>query len=77
MHPSGRNKRRKEIGLIQCVAKNIAKFRLKKKLSQEELRNKTGLEVARCESGKYDMTLTTIGILAKHLEIESFLLLKK
>lgn len=58
------------------VASNIKYFRTKQSISQEQLREQTGLSISRLESGKYDMTLTTLNILSNHLKIEPWELLK-
>ncbi len=69
-------KKRKATALIEKVAMNIRKYRSKEGLSQEELENKTGITISRCESGKNDMKLTTISILSKSLNVQPHELLK-
>ena len=69
-------KKRKATELIEKVATNIKKYRTKAGLSQEEVEEKTGITVSRCESGKNDMKLTTIGILSRHLNLQPWELLK-
>lgn len=68
--------KRKSKALIQKTAFNIKKYRLRAGFTQEKLRELTNISVSRCESGKYDMTLTTIQILSEQLEIEPYELLK-
>ena len=68
--------KRRDKKLIEQAASNIKHHRMKKGWSQEKLQERTGLSIARYESGKKDMTLTTLGILSKHLSIESYELLK-
>ena len=70
------SERKKAVELIMRVAFNIKKFRIQIKLTQEQLESMSGVSVARCESGKQDMTLTTIGVLSEHLSIEPHQLLK-
>ena len=77
MSPRGKQKKsRRDYILIKRVAGNIKKYREHKNLSQEQLQEKTGLAVSRYESGKHDMTLTTLSILSKHLDVETYQLLK-
>ena len=61
--------RRKAVYLIEKVSANVAKYRLLKKFSVEQLEDLTNLNIVRCESGKYDMNLTTIDILSKYLDV--------
>jgi len=70
-------KKRKAIKLIQRVANNIKHYRKKRKKSQEKLEDETGLTISRYESGKHDMTLTTLSILSKHLAVEASQLLEE
>lgn len=78
MSPRAKQKKsRRNYKLIQQVAGNIKKYREKMHLSQEELEKNTGLAVFRYESGKHDMTLTTLSILSKGLMVESYQLLKE
>ena len=70
------NRRRKSKEFIKQVSTTIKFSRMKKNFTQEELEKKSGITVSRCESGKYDMTLTTISILSKHLNIYPWELLK-
>lgn len=67
---------RKETRLIVQVAHNIKKMRLRLNLSQQQLGDACGLKISRYESGKVDMTLTTLSILSKHLKIEPYEFLK-
>lgn len=69
------SKKRKATKLIQRVANNIKYYRKERKLSQEKLEDETGLTIARYESGKHDMTLTTLSILSKHLSVDPWQLL--
>lgn len=70
-------KRKRYAGeFIRQVANNIRHYRMKERYSQEELQEKTGIKISRCETGKYDMTLTTIAILSKELKIEPSELVK-
>ena len=69
-------KKRKANSLIQRAAINIKYCRVQKGISQEKLENETGLYISRYESGKHDMTLTTIYILGKHLSVRPCDLLK-
>lgn len=62
--------------LLVLVGNNIKYHRIKKGLTQEKLEDETGLLISRCESGENDMTLTTIGILSKHLGVQPWELLK-
>lgn len=68
--------RRKAINLIRKVAVNIKKYRMKAGLTQEQLEEKTRIGISRCETGKYDITLTTISILSESLMVEPHELLK-
>lgn len=76
MNETKNNKRRKAKELIKQVSGKVKILRNKMKLTQEELEGKSGLTISRCESGKYDMTLTTVSILSKHLEVHPYELLK-
>ena len=58
------------------MAKNIRNCRMEKKLTQEQLQEVSGLRIYKYESGKNDMTLTTVHILSSYLEIEPWQLLK-
>lgn len=69
-------KSRKNYNLIQRVSGNLKKFRLLKNLSQEQLHDETGLSISRYESGKNDMTLTTLSILSEHLGVDPYQLLE-
>lgn len=71
-----RKRKRIETDLIQKVANNIKYYRIKNKLTKEQLQDMTGITISRCESGKHDMTLTTLGILSRHLGIKPSQLLK-
>ncbi len=62
--------------LLQQIACNIKKYRELKSISQEQLQAATGLTVAGYESGMNDMTLTTLCILSKHLDVDIYQLLK-
>ncbi len=68
--------KRQDTKLISRVASNIKYHRMKKGWSQEKLQEETGLAIARYESGKKDMTLTTLSILSNYLDIEPYELLK-
>ncbi len=68
--------KRKAKELIRKVAFNIKRFRMKEGLTQEQLAGKTSITIQRCESGKNDMTLTTINILSEDLNVEPYELLK-
>ncbi|TAL62661.1 MAG: XRE family transcriptional regulator [Bacteroidetes bacterium] len=70
-------KKRQAGELIKLVAKNIKYYRKRSKMTQEQLQEETGLYFPRYESGKNDMTLTTLGILSEHLNIEPYMLLIK
>ena len=76
MTSSKKNQRRKEKEFIKQVSSRIKICRLKTSLTQEELEEKSRITVSRCESGKYDMTLTTVSILSKHLNVQPWELLK-
>ncbi len=69
-------KKRHATKLIEQVASNIKYYRTKKRMSQEKLQEETGLAIFRYESGRQDMTLTTIDVLARHLDIDPYELLK-
>ena len=56
--------------LIAIVSGNIRHCRIKTGITQEELEDMTHLPISRYESGMHDMSLTTIGILSKHLNIK-------
>lgn len=73
---SAKTSRRKSKALIQKVAFNIKRYRMKAGFSQEKLKDLTHISISRCESGKHDMTLTTIHILSEKLGIEPYELLK-
>lgn len=73
---TARKRKRIETELIHRVASNIKYYRIKNNLTKEKLQDMTGITISRCESGKHDMTLTTIGILSKHLGIKPSQLLK-
>ncbi|TAL62597.1 MAG: XRE family transcriptional regulator [Bacteroidetes bacterium] len=75
-HRSGKKKKRVARELIQKVAGNVKIHRMKRRMTKEKLEDETGLTIARYESGKNDMTLTTLSILSKHLNIEPYQLLK-
>ena len=72
-----KGKKRKAINLLKSVADNIRYYRMKRKLSQEQLEEETRLPVSRYESGRNDMTLTSIFILSKELGVEPYKLLMK
>ena len=76
MNPDNRQKRRKAKEFIKQVSGSIKSLRIEKELTQNELEEKSGITVSRCESGKFDMTLTTISILSKHLDVPPGELLK-
>lgn len=67
--------KRQDSKLLEKVARNLKYHRMKKGWSQEKLQEGTGLAVARYESGKKDMTLTTISILSNYLQVEPYELL--
>ncbi len=71
-----KKRKRYEREFLAQVAHNIRYYRLKKIFSQEELQEKTGIKISRCETGRHDMTLTTIRIISRYLEIEPCELLK-
>ncbi len=75
---NSQRKRKRKIAneLITRVSDNIRKFRIKSELTQEQLQEISGADIYRCESGKRDMTLTTINKLSKHLKVEPYELLK-
>ena len=62
--------------LLEKAGKNIKHYRLQKGISQEKLEYETGIAISHCESGKRNITLSTLGILSKHLNIEPWQLLK-
>ena len=69
-------KKRHASKLIEKVASNIKYQRMKNGLSQERLGDETGLAIERYESGRYDLTLTTINVLAERFNIEPHILLQ-
>lgn len=73
---NNKKQKRKAPTLFMKVANNIKFFRIKQGVSQERLREETGLSISRLESGKYDMTLTTIHVISKALNIEPYKLLQ-
>ncbi|MBI3502592.1 MAG: helix-turn-helix transcriptional regulator [Bacteroidetes bacterium] len=75
-HSRKKSKQRKDGKLIAYAAKRIRMVRKANGITQEQLEDKTGIKISRCESGKYDMTLTTLGILSRHLGVEPWQLLK-
>ena len=69
-------KKRKAKEFIQRTSGNIKYYRVKRRLSQEKLEEETGLYIPRYESGRHDMTLTTLYILSEYLRVRPFNLLK-
>lgn len=49
---------------------------MKAGLTQEQLEEKTRIGISRCETGKFDMTLTTLCILGESLKVEPHEFLK-
>ncbi|TAL59461.1 MAG: XRE family transcriptional regulator [Bacteroidetes bacterium] len=78
MSKNNNNKKEKRVApdLLQKVAHAVIFYRMKRKLTKEKLEYETGLNIARYESGRHDMTLTTLSILSKHLDVEPYKLLK-
>lgn len=77
MSPRAKHKKsRRDYKLIAKVAGNIKKYREQMNLSQEQLQENTGLAIFRYESGKNDMTLTTLSILSEQLKVKSYQLLE-
>ena len=68
--------RKKATALIEQVAKNIKHYRMKNKLTQEQIEDMCGIRVYRYESGKYDMNLSTINTLSKYLRVKPYQLLE-
>jgi len=65
---------------IKTFGENVRRLRKEQNLSMEELANLADIELSqiyRIETGKINPKLTTILQIAKGLEIESYLLLKK
>lgn len=76
MSPRKKQKKsRRDYCLIQQVAINIKKYRIQMNLTQEQLQENTQLAVFRYESGKHDMTLSSISILSEHLQVDPWQLL--
>lgn len=44
--------------------------------TQEQLQNLSGIRIDRYESGRHEMTITALGMLSKHLNIEPCQLLQ-
>ena len=72
----GRQKKRRSSSLFEQVAVNIKFYRVKMGISQERMQDETGLAISRHESGRYDMTLTTVDIISKYFGIKPCDLLK-
>lgn len=65
---------------VNTMIYRIKEFRKKKKLTQEDLGNLTGIsqpQIGRIESGICDMSLSQMEIIAKALDVEPFELLPK
>ena len=69
MQESKKGKKRKAALLIMRVSENILNHRIAIGLTQEQLEGKTALPISRYESGKKDMTLTTLDIISKALGV--------
>ena len=72
----GVTKKRKAAELIAKAAFNIKQYRMRAGLTQEQLEDRTRVTISRCETGKYDITLTTLSIISKALKVEAYELLK-
>jgi transcriptional regulator with XRE-family HTH domain len=68
------------MNLCKLVGQNIRKYRLEKKLSQEELAFESGLHrtyISSLERGKRNATILVLGQIADALKIKPSLLLEK
>ena len=57
------------IKLLQAMAVLLKELRAKKKLSQQEVYNDTGIHLGRLETGKHNFSVSTLNALCIYYEI--------
>ncbi len=55
--------------LIIAIVSKLKKIREAKGLTQEDFYNDTGIHIGRIESGKYDITVTTLKRICKYYNL--------
>ena len=61
----------KNIKLLQAIAVLLKELRAKKKLSQQEVNNDTGIHLGRLETGKHNFSVSTLDAICKYYEIST------
>jgi len=60
----------KDIKLLQKIALILKELREEKKLSQEEVYNDTNIHIGRIETGKGNISVSTLATLCKYYQIK-------
>jgi transcriptional regulator with XRE-family HTH domain len=55
--------------LLQCIATQVKELRSKKNLTQEDVYNDTNIHLARIETGKVNISVSTLKYLCDYFEI--------
>lgn len=63
------SQQRRDIDLMALVAKRLKKLRADKGLSQDTVYIDTDIHIARIETGKYNVSISTLNALCKHYSI--------
>jgi transcriptional regulator with XRE-family HTH domain len=56
----------KNIKLLRAVSDGLKQIRVTKKLTQEQVFNDTGIHIARVETAKYNISISTLDALCKY-----------
>ncbi len=59
----------KNTELLSAVAKRLKSLRSEKSLSQEEVYNDTDIHIARIETGKFNISISTLNALCEYYSI--------
>lgn len=59
----------KNIELLSATAKRLKSLRLEKQLSQEIVYNDTNIHIARIETGKFNVSISTLSALCNYYNI--------